>query len=375
MPDGPSAPLRILHVVLPTEVGGMQRVIEALATGHRRRGHEVALAAVLPGPPRDEPPILGALRAAGVAIHAVRVPGRAYGRERAAVAELCRTLGPRVVHTHGYRPDVVDAPAARRLGLPTVTTVHGFTGGGWKDRLYERLQLRAFRRFDAVIAVSVPQVEQLARAGTPRERIHLVRNAWMGAGTAEPRAAARAALGLPAEGLCIGWIGRLTREKGADVLVRAMAALGDLPVSAAVVGDGPEAAPARALAARLGVADRIAWPGLVPGAGRLLAAFDAFVLSSRSEGTPIVLLEAMAATTPIVATAVGGVPDVVGPGEALLVPPEDPGALAAAVRAVLADPAAASGRALKALERLGHEFAEEPWLDRYESVYRTVGRL
>src|SRR2546429_211481 len=81
------------------------------------------------------------------------------------VAAACNRLRPTIVHTDGYRPDVVDASVARRRGIPTVTTVHGFTGGGWKNGLYERLQRRAFRRLDAVVAASEPLKAQLTRAG------------------------------------------------------------------------------------------------------------------------------------------------------------------------------------------------------------------
>ena len=352
----------------------MQSVVRALAAGQQRRGHQVAIAAVMPGPAGGDPPVLAALRAAGVAVHPIRVSGRGYRQERAAVAALCTSPRPDVVHTHGYRPDVVDAPVARRLGLPVVTTVHGFTGGGWRNRLYERLQLRAFRGFDAVIAVSGPIAEQVARAGTPRERIHLLRNAWAGTGAIAEKTEARRALGLPAEGPVVGWIGRMTPEKGADVLVRAVAALTDRRVTTAMVGDGPDLIRCRELAAGLGAGEGMVWPGLVPDAGRLIAAFDVFVLSSRSEGTPIVLFEAMAAGVPVVATGVGGVPDVVGPREAVMVPPDDPPALAAAIRAVLADPGSAAVRSRAARERLRTDFAEDPWLERYEAVYRAVKR-
>lgn len=372
MPGNPAAPISILHVVVPADVGGMQRVVEALAVGHRRRGHQVALAGVAMVPGRTEPPWLGALRAADVEVHAVETPGRRYRRERAAIGELCRTLHPDVVHTHGYRPDVVDAPAARRQGVPVVTTVHGFAGGDWKNRIYERLQLRAFRRFDAVVAVSRPLAEQLARAQVPRERIHLVPNAWAGKANSLSRAEARRALGAPAEGRLIGWVGRLSREKGPDVLVQALASLDGPPATAVMVGDGPELGALRAQAARLGVAGRIVWPGAVADAGRLFAAFDLFVLSSRTEGTPIVLFEAMAAGVPVVAAAVGGVPDVVTDGEATLVLPDDPRALAAAVQAALGDPARSREWAAAAGRRLATEFALDPWLDRYELVYRQA---
>jgi glycosyltransferase involved in cell wall biosynthesis len=373
VPPDTAAPIKILHVVVPTEVGGMQRVVATLATGLHQRGHRVAVAGVMPAADGGtEAPLLTSLRSVGVAVHAVAVPGRAYRRERTAMAELCRSFAPDVVHTHGYRPDVVDGPVARRLGLPVVTTVHGFTGGDWKNRVYERLQVRAFRRFDAVVAVSRPLANLLEAKGTPRQRIHVVPNAWAPQASGAGRAEARQALGAREDRCLIGWVGRFGREKGPDVLVRTMALLEDTNLVAAMVGDGPERSGCRALAARLGLDERIAWPGAVPDAGRLFAAFDVFVLSSRTEGTPIVLFEAIAAGVPVVASRVGGVPDVVGDHEALLVPADDPAALAAALRAVVADPDAARTRADAARRRLAGSFALDPWLDRYESVYAAA---
>jgi glycosyltransferase involved in cell wall biosynthesis len=110
----------------------------------------------------------------------------------------------------------------------------------------------------------------------------------------------------------------------------------------------------------------------VPDAGQLFSAFDGFVLSSRTEGTPIVLFEAMRARTPIVATSVGGVPDVVSSNEAILVPPEDPAALAAALDRLVADPAAAQLRAQEAYRRLLAERNLDSWIRQHEVLYRTL---
>ena len=110
------------------------------------------------------------------------------------------------------------------------------------------------------------------------------------------------------------------------------------------VGDGPERAALVAQAAALGIASRVHFTGMVPEASSILPAFDALVLSSRSEGTPMVLLETIHAGVPIVASAVGGVPDLVPAGSALLVPPNDPVALASAIDQALADPGAARTR-------------------------------
>jgi len=130
-----------------------------------------------------------------------------------------------------------------------------------------------------------------------------------------------------------------------------------------------------ARAAALGLTDRLYWLGLVPDAGLLASAFDVFVLSSRTAGTPIALLEAMAARLPIVATAVGGVPDVVSKDEAWLVPSEDPAALAAALDAALAaDPARARAHGEAARRRVERDFHPDAWLGAHEALYASVRR-
>jgi glycosyltransferase involved in cell wall biosynthesis len=330
------------------------------------------LAVVDPG--EADHPIVAPLTNAGVEVRVLEVPARAYLRERAVMRELCGSIRPDVVHTHGYRPDLVDGSVARSLGIATVATVHGFIRGSWKGRVYEWLQRWSYRRFDAVAAVSRPQVAELAAAGVPPGRIHHLPNAWAVHAPPLPAAEARARLGVPEGVFHVGWVGRLGREKGADVLLDALALVPDLPVVASIVGAGREEAALRAQAEALGVAHRVRWHGLIAEAGPLFSAFDAFVLSSRTEGTPIALFEAMEAGAPVVATSVGGVPDVVSPAEALLVPPEDPARLAEALRAVRGDPAAAAARARAAATRLREVFGADPWLDRYEEIYRQVQR-
>ncbi|HEX8246508.1 MAG TPA: glycosyltransferase, partial [Longimicrobium sp.] len=326
-PSSPSAPLTIVHVSAPAAYGGLERVVEALAAGQAARGHAVHLVAIVD--PGAEPALLDAARRAGVQVHAVAPPRRGYRRERAEVRALLARIRPHVVHTHGYRADVLHGGLARSLGMATVSTVHGFTGGDWKNRVYESLQRRALRRFGAVVAVSAPMARQLA--GAP---VTVIRNAWSPAAPALGRRQAREGLGIEDGTFAIGWVGRLSHEKGADVLIAALPHLAGLPYRAVVVGDGPERDAVARCAAELGVAERVDWRGAMPQAGRWMPAFDAFVLSSRTEGTPVTLLEAMAAGVPVVAASVGGVPDAVSSAEALLVPPEDPRALAAAVRAV-----------------------------------------
>jgi glycosyltransferase involved in cell wall biosynthesis len=236
------------------------------------------------------------------------------------------------------------------------------------------MQRLAFRSFDAVVAVSRPLAESLAASGVRRDRIHLVPNAYIETVRPMDRTAARRELGVPDDPFIVGWVGRLSREKGGDVLVEAVARLSDVALKVSVFGDGPELEPLRIRAAALGLNERITWHGVVHEAASFFRAFDVFVLSSRTEGSPIVLFEAMAAGVPIIATQVGGVPDVVSPTQALLVPSEDPAALAAGLLSVYRDPGRAVVRARAARERLLTEFQPGPWLARYEALYRQIQR-
>ena len=369
--------VRILHVAAPAPFGGLERVVLGLTSALKRGGHEVRVALVL-DPGVTGHPLVTALDTAGVPVDVVQVAARGYRDERRRVTDLCRTHRMEVIHTHGYRPDVVDGGVGRKLGIPWVTTVHGFTGGGgFKGRLYEWLQERSYRRADAVIAVSKPIVGRLTARGVPGPRIHVIQNAWDGpildAGAAErARAPARKLLGVEAEGFRVGWVGRLSPEKGPDVMVNAITVLGPQGVCLSMVGDGGMREALLRLAAQRSAASYISWHGAVPDSARLMPAFDALVLSSRTEGTPMVLFEAMAAGVPIVATRVGGVPDVVGPAEALLVPSDDLPELARAVLQVRDHPQEARERANRARERLAGAFAAGPWAERHVELYRAL---
>lgn len=364
--------MSILHVVAPAPFGGLEGVVQSLAAGHAAAGHRVDVAALLDEKEGCDHPFLEPLMRSGVGVHAVSLPARAYGRERRALRRLCEQLRPDVVHTHGYRPDVVDAPVARSLGIPTVSTVHGFTGGDWKNRVYEWLQQRSHRRFDAVVVVSRAMERAMVARGAP-SGLRCIPNAWADRIRPLSRSAARQALGIRDDAFVVGWVGRLSREKGPDVLLEAVAKLdGADPMAACMIGGGPELDRLTRLIQSRGLDRRVLLTGPAPDAARLFPAFDVFALSSRTEGTPLVLFEAMSCGVPIVATRVGGVPDVVSAGQSWLVEPDDADALAAALDAVRRDPAMARVRAASAAARLRERYAVEPWLREYEDLYRDV---
>jgi len=359
-----------VHAVAPGRVGGLESVVQSLAIGQHSNGCRVSVCSVV-SPGEEDLPLHQALVAGGVPVTPVVIPGRQYLRELRQIAEVLRRAAPDIVHTHGYRSDLIAGRAARSQGVKTVSTVHGFTGGDWKNRLYERLQSRSFRRFDAVVAVSRPLVARLAGHGVPRERIHLIPNGWGGSAPAFDRTEARRVLGIPPDEFVVGWVGRLSREKGADVLLDALPMISG-SASLSILGEGRESDRLRTQAESLRISNRIRWHGTIPGANRLYRAFDVFALSSRTEGTPIALFEAMAAGVPIVATAVGGVPDVVGDQEARLVPAESPGELAQAIVGLRENPGRRKALTDAATARLADAYALPAWVARYAGLYGSL---
>lgn len=369
-PDSVRAlPSSVLHIIAPSPVGGAESVVRSLAAAQQDCGARVTVAAIVS--PGERVPLVDDLRESCIDTREVVVAARGYLKERRALAAICGSAAPSVVHSHGYRPDIVDAVYLRRSGVPIVTTAHGFTGGGVRNRFYEWLQRRAYAQFDAVAAVSQPLYDRLGPV-VASHRLHLVPNAYHG-GTLLSRDAARASLGIPGNVFVVGWVGRLSREKGTDVLLDSLADV-NVPesVHAAIIGDGPELTALRRQSIRLQLEHRLYWHARVRDARRFFTAFDAFVLSSRTEGTPMVLFEAMAAGVPIVATRVGGVPDVLPPGTASLVMAESPSQLAVAIRTTFVERAAAAAHARAARVRLATEYGVGAWAARYQAIYRQA---
>lgn len=350
-------------------------MLEGLSRGLVERGHRVrVLAVVTPG--GDRHPFVESLSRSAVEVTSVEVSPRNYLAEAIQVARHCREYSPDVVHTHGFRADVVDALTARLLGYPIVTTVHGASQMGGIADFYEWLQERVFRLFDGVISVSDALAAELRREGVDGERIAVIHNAFPGQTEFRTRAEARSRLGLDGDEFVIGWVGRMIEAKGPDLFIECLADVEGIDFTACMIGEGPGLTRVKDLTRKLQLTDRVRFHGRIDDAARLFRAFDVFVLSSRTEGTPMVLLEAMAAEVPVVAPTVGGVPEVVGPEEAHLVPPRDPESLAEAVSEVESRTDEARRRAVSARALIDEEYSRSAWIRKHELCYlRSTRRV
>jgi glycosyltransferase involved in cell wall biosynthesis len=251
------------------------------------------------------------------------------------VARTIRTVSPDLVQTHNIKSHALVACARGRARW--VAFHHGYTDTDVKVRVYNRLDRWALRRADAVVTPCEAFADDLAAAGVERRRITVLHNA------VEPHdpietPIARRALCLDRECTVVA-IGRLSREKGHDLLIDACAAL---PAQLrertilVIVGDGPERTALVRRAAARGV--RLRLDGVHSDVRPWYAAADVFVLPSRSEGSPNVLLEALAAGCAVIASRAGGVPEMVEDGvSACLVTVDDVPALAAAIARMLTD--------------------------------------
>jgi len=255
---------------------------------------------------------------------------------------------PEVLFCHGYKANLLGSLAAGRAEVRCVAVSRGWTWDNWKVRAYQWLDRCWLKRFEHVIAVSQGQADKVHACGVPRERISVIYNsARLDAFDPSSHAQARQRLEacfprqrVPRHILLAG--GRFSPEKGWPVLLQAMAILRSaLPdVGLLLFGDGDQRRLLENLRQQLGLQDQVLFPGFTTQLDRCLTGASAVVLSSYTEGLPNILLEAAAAGLPSVATAVGGVPELIQHEQTgYLVPPGDPTALAGALAALLMDSA------------------------------------
>lgn len=365
-----AAPLRIVHVLSSLKMGGQERVALDLAAAQVKRGHRVAALSIAPLPHGELAP---RFEAAGARV--LSAP-KGEGFDAGLVARLARLFARErfdVVHTHNPQPLAYAAPAGRLARATVVHTKHGknpATGRKlWLRRATGHLA-------HAYVAVSEATAE-VARANhecSPR-RLHVIPNGVdLEAFKPDPqgRRAARAELGIPEDAWVVGTVGRVSAEKDHPLLVRAAGPLLGPKARLVIVGDGDEMPAAREAARPF--SPWVTLTGMRHDVPRLLASFDVFALSSRSEGLPLALLEGMASGLAVVSTDVGGVGEVVDRGAAArLVAAGDEAALRSALAGLLASPDLTRDLAARARARAAH-YAADRVVDAYLALYTRAAR-
>jgi glycosyltransferase involved in cell wall biosynthesis len=364
--------MRVVQLMASPFVGGPERQVLGLAASLPADCQTTFLSFAERGLAR---PFLAEARAAG--FEAVELTENAPHWFRAAreVAEHLRRVGADVLCCNGYKPDIIGWLAARRAGVPVVSISHGWTAATWKVRLNEAVDRFVLRRLDCTVCVSEAQAVKVRRAGVDPQRVRVIRNAIGTDAFDEPDPAYRHLLAgffaaPPAR--IVAAAGRLSPEKGFDLFVQAAAEVArrDSGTGFVLFGDGPLREALERQAAGCGLPGRFVFAGFRTDLERFLPWCDLVVLSSHTEGLPVVVLEALAAGTPVVATAVGGTPEVIADGiHGYLVPPGDSAALAKRLRDALESEDQRRAMGARGRERVREEFTFAAQAEQYYHLF------
>ncbi len=363
--------MRVLQVLAGLHLGGAEQLVATFSGWLKRNGHEVLVANLTP-----DTTLLHAFEREGVSVVQAEDGGviaRWYPRR---LIGYIREFRPDVLHCHNTAW-LKSASAARWTGVPCVFTLHGYHYGAWfrKHRLWLR---RAARNTDYCVGVA-PGIERLFVdiLGVLPERAVCIPNGVPDIYLPDPPPVDWKSP-MPAGSPIVGMVGRFDLQfKDQATLIRAMHLVRQKVRNAqlVLVGDGPNRPNVERLATELNLQGCVHFLGLRQDVPVLLHHLDVFVLSSRSEGQSIAVLEAMSAQRPIVATAVGGTPELLADGECgLLVPPGDPQAMAEAITTLLGDSRQRHELARRARERFMAQHSIECMGRAYLEVYMTVVR-
>jgi glycosyltransferase involved in cell wall biosynthesis len=319
-------------------------------------------------------------RAQGTPVEVIQERGMYDRQVLKALAEIAMRLQPDVLQTHAVKSHFLTRCAGLAQRMPWVAFHHGYTWPTTKARLYNQLDRWSLRAARKVLTVSIPFRDELIAHGVESGRIEIVHNAiasdW-GTRFREPALARdlRAKLGIDEDRNVILIVGRLSREKDHITVIEAIARLRpELKACLVIVGEGPERPEIERRIRSLELAGSVKLTGQQDSAEPYYGIAQVAALSSLSEGSPNALLEAMAAGVPVVATRVGGIPEIVTHEEsALLIEPRNIPAMSAALASLLEDKGLAQRLVNQASERIKQHHTPELRVRKLLEIYsRTV---
>jgi glycosyltransferase involved in cell wall biosynthesis len=375
-------PVRLLAIVEAYSITGPAKNL--LEFAQRAPAHDVCTTIATFTREKSENPFTQAVREAarhnpGITLETIRERGPLDPEAVRSLRALAARVRPDVVQTHAVKSHFLTRLAGLPRQAPWVAFHHGYTWPSLKARAYNQLDRWSLRSANKVLTVSAPFRDQLAAFGVPRERIAVIHNAippgWGAQACLPERASAlRATMGIAPDRKVILIVGRLSREKDHLTLLEAVNRLrSTLTPHLVIVGEGPEKPRIEERIRQLELGEYVTFTGQQKSAEPWYGIADVAVLSSLSEGSPNALLEAMATRVPVVATAVGGVPEIVAHEEgALLIRPGDPESMSAAIARVLTEPELARRLTARSCELILERHEPEARTRQLVSIYRSL---
>lgn len=364
--------MRILHLISSSGLFGAERVVLELSKALVKQGHHPVIG-VLRNSHNPHTEITDEAKEGSIDNAVFPCRGQFDVKLVSSIREFIRRNRVDLVHCHGYKSNFYGILASKNLA-PSVATNHNWIKSNWRLKAYCLVDRRLIRRFSRVVAVSDVIKEEMLRVGVPEEKIRVIYNGvdadrLNATGSSETL---KKELGLEGTGRIVGTIGGLIEEKGYGYLLRAAKEIIGVEkgVKFLIVGDGPLNGQLRDMARGLGIEDSVIFTGYRKDVPDLLSVMDIYILPSVREGLPMVLLEAMAAGKPVIASRVGAVPKVVIDNESgVLITPSDVGGIKKAVLDLIRDEPRAKRLGLMGNIRLKEKFSSDVMAGEYMSVY------
>jgi len=311
-------------------------------------------------------------RRRGLSVRMVHCKGRADWRAVRQIEEYIQEDAVDLVHTHGYKADLYGYLAAWRCHKPVVATCHNWVGGTAALGIYNHLDRMVLKKFNALAAVSDAVAHRLLAFGVPTEKIKTIAN---GIDVTAFERAQPLPLLKAEDGTVVGIVARLDLQKGFEYLLRAARDLckttPDLKI--VIVGEGPDREKIEEMIEQYGLQSNVILAGQQSNMPAVYAAMDIFVLPSLNEGLPMTVLEAMAASKPVIASRVGAIPSVIKDGEnGLLVAAKDSEGLRNAIASLLSDPERRRRLGDQAHAWVSQNYTSEAMALNYREMYEEV---
>lgn len=387
---GSDEPIRILRVIARLNMGGPAIHVSSLAAGLEPRGYETTL--VAGSLARGEDSMAFLAERLDIPVRTIPELQREVSpiddaRSVRRMREIIRELRPHILHTHTAKAGAIARAAALVSGAARpailVHTFHGHVLKGYFDPVrtafFKKVERSLARVTDALVAVSPEVRDELVAAGiAPREKFSVIR---LGIPLEERLGDATAGLdyrrlyGISESAFVVGWVGRMTDVKDTDAVLEIVGAARDRGLEAVLVmvGDGPDRVRLEQLAHDIGIARSTFFVGYQPEVAGYYRLFDAFLLPSVNEGTPVSAIEALASGTPVVATRVGGVPDVVRDGEdGFLFEPGDTDGAAERLALLASDATLRSALGASGRERVLRRYSVSRLVEDVDRLYRSL---
>jgi glycosyltransferase involved in cell wall biosynthesis len=364
--------MKILHIISSGGMYGAEAVILNMSRTLNESSHSSVLG-VFSNSANPNLQLHGTATAQGIESHLISCTGQIDRTVPSSIRELADRTNADVVHAHGYKADIYCYFALRGSRVPLVSTCHTWYDNDLTVSLYGAADRFILRNYAAIVAVSEDVKQRLLKAGVRKEKIHIVRN---GIDLRPFDNAAPSLRNLPSKDApIVGLIGRLATEKGVDIFLRAAArVLAELPATKfVVIGEGPDREQLEILIDELQVRNNVFMLGRRDDMPGVYASLDIMVSASRHEGLPMAILEGMASSRPVVATAVGAVPEAVLDGRTgVLVPSENVEALAAKIVALLNNRTQRENLGAAAKRLIEEEFSAERMTTDYLHIYEQA---